>query len=164
MNSEQFDELLRTRVSKIGYSLTAKAEEYATDSDRLHNFKKAAVLTGGTPEEALWGMLVKHIISVSDIIEGGNTPSLVLVDEKVGDCINYFILLEAIWTEKIEVITAKALHPVFNQQTFVDKMNDDITKTLVLDTLEKISAADVAFKRSTRISPDITGLLEQSGL
>ena len=100
MNSKQFDEVLNFRLEQIKLILQQKALEYASaEGDRLHNFNKAATFTGTTREKALWGMAMKHLISVTDLIDtwenNGQLPSEYLVNEKIGDLINYLILLEA---------------------------------------------------------------------
>jgi len=67
--------------------LTAKAAEYATD-DRLHNFKAAAALQRETPVKALGGMMVKHTVSVYDLIhdhEAGADIPIDLWAEKITD-------------------------------------------------------------------------------
>jgi hypothetical protein len=50
-------------------------------------------------QEALWGMALKHLISVMDLVAGRLPASKATVDEKVGDLINYLILLEAVFAE-----------------------------------------------------------------
>jgi len=106
MDQENFDKLLGRRLEKINSVLKSKAKEYAK-GDRLHNFKVAAMLAQSpiTPEQALLGMLRKHLVSVIDIIEdtgNGIVASRAMVDEKVGDTINYMILLEALLVEREE--------------------------------------------------------------
>jgi len=104
MNAMNFDAVVERRCDLIKSVLVNKAKEYASDVDRLHNFKVAAKLGRDemTPEQALWGMLRKHIVSVIDIIEDtakGKYPSAAMRDEKVGDSVNYLILLEALLIE-----------------------------------------------------------------
>lgn len=99
MTNEQFDWILNQRMEKMGKVLGSKAKEYAGDDDRLHNFKRAAAMQGCTPEQALWGMMVKHIISVQDMVQSGEPQDAAMVDEKIGDLINYAVLLEALWKE-----------------------------------------------------------------
>ena len=94
MTLVEFDKIVDERIKKIKEVLQKKGDEYAT-GDRMHNFKRAGELLGCTPEKALLGFLVKHIISVIDLINGKPLD----IDEKIGDCINYFILLEALLKE-----------------------------------------------------------------
>lgn len=105
MNSKQFDAIVESRLTRTKHVLLVKAKEYANDSDRLHNFNKAGKMSNQTPEKALRGMLLKHIVSMDDIIENidkGILPSEALLDEKIGDIINYYILIEACITDRFE--------------------------------------------------------------
>jgi len=103
MQAAEFNELLDKELSAIQMMLGSKAEEYASDRDRLHNFKQAAHLTGVTEEQALAGMMVKHTVSVYDMIESGDCYSLEKWSEKITDHLNYLILLKAIVVEKDEL-------------------------------------------------------------
>lgn len=98
MTAEQFDAIVESRLAFIKTILGKKAKEYAI-GDRLYNFKRAAEILRTTPQRALAGMLAKHLVSVLDLIEGSLTPSEYMVNEKIGDAINYLILLEAVLKE-----------------------------------------------------------------
>ena len=97
-----FDQLVGERCGKIKAVLQSKAKEYVQGGDRFHNFKVAADIVGGSPEEALHGMMLKHIVSVLDLIKYPETRTKQMVDEKVGDNINYLILLEGIMLEGLK--------------------------------------------------------------
>lgn len=99
MNNKDFQEILERRLLKIEEVLVYKAKEYAQDGDRLNNFKVAGRIQNESPAKALWGMAVKHLVSIEDIIEGRLSASDGIVDEKIGDMINYLILLEAVLKE-----------------------------------------------------------------
>lgn len=98
MNSQDFDKIVANRIEKIKSVLSSKAKEYAK-GDRLYNFKRAAEIERVTTEKALLGMWAKHIVSVLDLIEGSLAATEYMVNEKIGDAINYLILLEAVLTE-----------------------------------------------------------------
>lgn len=105
MNTEKFESIVARRQELIEKVLRQKGQEYASDIDRLHNFKKAAAVNGITPERALWGFATKHLVSVIDIIDGLDSekiPTPELVDEKIGDMINYLILLEVVIRERYD--------------------------------------------------------------
>ena len=107
MNSKDFEAVLEERLNKCKEVLGVKASEYAT-SDRLHNFKVAAVLQHESPIKALGGMMAKHTVSVYDLIKAenrGEDVSIELWDEKIGDHINYLLLL---WAAVIENKTTEA--------------------------------------------------------
>lgn len=95
----EFESILAKRLSQIAVVLGGKAKEYAQDGDRLYNFKVAARMNDETPAKALWGMATKHLVSVTDLIDGKLERTPEMVDEKIGDMINYLILLEAILKE-----------------------------------------------------------------
>lgn len=98
MDAEQFEIILESRLSSIKSVLSNKAKEYAI-GDRLYNFKRAAEILRTTPQQALAGMFMKHLVSVLDLVEGSITPTEYIVNEKIGDAINYLILLEAIFKD-----------------------------------------------------------------
>jgi len=95
MESKEFDEILEQVVAKVHAVLGSKASEYATDEDRLFNFKTAARLQNMGIPQALGGMMAKHTVSVYDMIETGKEYPIEKWDEKIIDHINYLILLRA---------------------------------------------------------------------
>lgn len=99
MTEQQFEKHVDERIEKIRNVLQVKAKEYRKNDNPFHNFDRAAAMNECTPERALMGMLAKHQISVLDLvddIEQGKIPSRELVSEKIGDHINYLILLEGL--------------------------------------------------------------------
>jgi len=104
MNTVAFNDIVENRLKMIKKILVAKGAEYAPGADRLHNFNRAALILGRTREEALIGMWTKHLVSILDIVDSIKTkkPSVALIEEKLGDAINYLILLEAMLKEDIQ--------------------------------------------------------------
>jgi len=106
MKAEEFNKILEERIQKIKAVLAAKAEEYASNGDRLYNFKEAGRKLGVTPEKALQGIKVKHDVSVDDLIRWAEiSPDKLteeIINEKIGDSINYLILLEVLLKERIK--------------------------------------------------------------
>lgn len=104
MTEQKFDELVDERTQKIKASLIVKGKEYRRNNDPLHNFNIAAQVNKTTREKALWGFAIKHYVSFLDIlddIEKGILPKEEVIDEKIGDLINYLILAEASIKDKI---------------------------------------------------------------
>lgn len=99
MTTPDFNRIITAMIDHCTDTLIHKAKEYATD-DRLHNFKQAAHLEKITPTQALGGMMAKHTVSVYDMIASGETYPLELWDEKIGDSINYLLLLRAMVEEE----------------------------------------------------------------
>ena len=100
MTSEVFNQHLQHMQEVTVNTLMNKAKEYATDGDRLHNFKVAASVQGISPTAALAGMMAKHTVSVYDMIGTGDVYPLELWEEKIKDSINYLFLLWALVQEK----------------------------------------------------------------
>jgi len=94
MNTLDFETILDSRIQSIKTVLGNKAKEYAI-GDRLYNFKRAAEISRTSPQKALLGMFMKHLVSVLDLVEGSIPATEYMVNEKIGDAINYLILLEA---------------------------------------------------------------------
>jgi len=102
MDNNTFNTIVAKRVEKIHNVLGTKAIEYSHDNDRLYNFKVGARMNYSSPQKVLWGFALKHLICVDDIVNGRLTNNEQLVSEKVGDLINYLILLEAVLYEERE--------------------------------------------------------------
>ena len=102
MTSDRFKNVIDEQIGNCMNILWVKAKEYATD-DRLHNFKSAAGLMNCDPKEALNGMMVKHIVSVSDMCRDGKKHSMDIWNEKITDSINYLLLLKALIVEEAEI-------------------------------------------------------------
>jgi hypothetical protein len=103
MTVDAFNAILARRLKLTETVLGTKARDYATAADRLHNFKASAAVTRETPAQVCVGFFVKHLTSVLDMVgaqaNGVHVPPE-LIDEKLGDALNYLILLEAILLEK----------------------------------------------------------------
>jgi hypothetical protein len=92
--------IVEKRIQKIRDSLISKQGEYSRSEDAFHNFNTAGRILDVTPERALMGMAVKHFVSVLDMIEssGDKVHPAEYVSEKIGDLINYLILVEGMLT------------------------------------------------------------------
>lgn len=102
MLNDEFARSMNDQIQRCSDVLQVKGSEYADDSDRLSNFKKAAALQNSTPQRALYGMLAKHLVSVADLcqMEGIDIPEGVWT-EKITDSLNYLFLLRAIIDEVV---------------------------------------------------------------
>lgn len=105
MKQSEFNEIVLDMLTQAEETLTRKGREYAENAstenhvDRLEHFKKAAVLQGVTTAQAAFGMLAKHLVSVADMVASRETYDLATWDEKIGDSINYLLILRAIVQE-----------------------------------------------------------------
>jgi hypothetical protein len=105
MDSKRFDELSEQRVKEcLNLMREKKGPEYQRGEDRLGAFKRAGQLLGVVPEKALLGMMVKHLISLLDLVEDidkGREIVLSQFREKSTDAINYLLLLEGLVDERL---------------------------------------------------------------
>jgi hypothetical protein len=103
MNDGEFDTLLHDRLDSIISVLSRKRDEYQRGEDYLHAFKRGATLYRETPERYCLNLLGKHFISLIDLVQdldSGKVANPAVWDEKIGDVINYLILLEALTHER----------------------------------------------------------------
>ena len=88
------------RFDACRQTLSRKSDEYASDEDSLHNFRRAGDVLGCSPARALVGMMAKHFVSILDIVDLVDRGSAVVneeqLDEKITDAICYLVLLEAL--------------------------------------------------------------------
>ena len=105
MTIEDFNAAVRDQLETCENLLVSKGNEYALDAavgraDRLAHFKKAAAISGGTQKGALFGMLTKHLVSLSDMCSDGRVYGKERWVEKITDSINYLLILRAIVEEE----------------------------------------------------------------
>lgn len=106
MNLKDFDKLVDYIIEeRIKGVMCAKSAEYARGGDKLHNFKRAAEVSGLTSLECLQGMKLKHDVSILDMLNDLQDPEHIEYtrekwEEKIGDDINYLILMLALLYEK----------------------------------------------------------------
>lgn len=101
-----FNAVVERAVKRIESTLTKKATEYATSGNRFHNFDVAGRMLGESAEKALWGFVLKHIVSVKDMIDDPSKITYDMIDEKIGDIINYMVLLEGLMRRRVELTIA----------------------------------------------------------
>lgn len=100
----QFDRVLKERLAKIHLILGEKAKQYQRGDNRYSNFDKIAAFEGNTAEQALWGVAMKHVAALSDYINDLPDKCMPLEqwEEKIGDTINYLILLEGVINRRLK--------------------------------------------------------------
>lgn len=100
MTTKEFECIMENQINRCREILGSKAGEYAAEDDRLHNFRVAAALQGGSLKQALAGMMVKHTVSLYDMCTSGKAYPIELWDEKITDHQNYLTLLRAVVEEE----------------------------------------------------------------
>lgn len=107
MTEKAFDTVVEDTVKHCVETLVVKGKEYRRNQDPLHNFNKGVEYSGQSREDVIWGMALKHFISVQDIkadIKEGKLPTIELLNEKYGDLINYLIIEKASIIDKISKV------------------------------------------------------------
>ena len=100
MLQEEFNNIVTNQMKKCWETLFNKGNEYAMQCDRLSHFKKAGAVMDSTPKAALFGMLSKHLISLSDMCLDKRKHPNEVWSEKITDSINYLLILAAIVEEE----------------------------------------------------------------
>lgn len=103
MSTSEFNILASGMFDEAKDTLFGKGKEYDTEEWRLRSFHTAGNIANCSPEKALMGMLLKHTVSMGDIIDNldeGVLPSEKLLREKVKDIINYHILVMGLINER----------------------------------------------------------------
>ena len=102
MTADTFNTLVDAiRTASID-TLKAKNAKYAPDNDRLHNFRAGGDILGGTPAQACWGYLTKHLVALRDKVERNDFRDIDDLMEKCQDIINYTVFLWCIGNEEAE--------------------------------------------------------------
>lgn len=104
MKREEFTNRVEKRIDLIRQTLLTKHKEYAKDDNVFRNFDEAAggLSLHGTSSEVLWSYMTKHLVSIKDIVADKKPVDTAVVSEKIGDIINYLILLEAMLNQQGE--------------------------------------------------------------
>lgn len=104
MNKKNVDKITLEQLKAVEDILLKKRDEYILDekdtADQLSNFKRAATLLNETPKQALMGMLAKHLVSISDMVQTDNEYPVELWNEKITDAMVYLVLLKALVIEE----------------------------------------------------------------
>lgn len=112
MTSEKFRELTNELDGNSIQTLTEKNARYAKDGDSLHNFVSGAAIAGGTPAQACWGYMTKHLVALRDMVEKNDFSNREDFMEKCQDTINYIRFLWCIGNEESEKRTTNNVEGV----------------------------------------------------
>ena len=110
MKREEFIKTSEDALMHLMETLKQKGKEYSKEYNAFANFENGVgVSMCDTRDGVLWHYMVKHIISIRDIVTdleiGGETRghyTKEYVDEKIGDNINYLLLLRAMLLERLK--------------------------------------------------------------
>jgi hypothetical protein len=148
MTREDFSRRVEKRIDLVRQTLLNKHKEYAKDDNVFRNFDEAAggLSLHSTSAEVLWSYMTKHLVSIKDIVSDNVPVTNEVVSEKIGDVINYLILLEAMLNERGErhckLKEAYDKHKFYNKEG-VDRLSmwtSDYTKNTDMLGLVKMAS------------------------
>jgi hypothetical protein len=102
--TENFEKTVTETLDRLKELLIIKGKEYRRNGNAYHNFDEGAKITGLIPERVLDGFLLKHEISIKDMVNDidlGILPSVEKVNEKFDDNLIYLLLKKAMILERI---------------------------------------------------------------
>lgn len=99
MTHENFKKLLEELDGNASETLVEKNARYSSSDDALHNFKSGAEIMGGTPTQACWGYLTKHLTALRDMIQRNDFSNRDDLREKCQDILNYVRFIWALGNE-----------------------------------------------------------------
>jgi hypothetical protein len=149
MTREDFSNRVEKRIDLVRQTLLTKHKEYAADDNVFRNFDEAAggLSLHSTSAEVLWSYMTKHLVSIKDIVSDNVPVTNGIVSEKIGDVINYLILLEAMLNERGErhckLKEAYDKHNLYNKRG-IDRLSmwtSDYTKNTDMLGLVKMAAS-----------------------
>ena len=102
MDGVKFEGLLRELDDNSLETLLRKNARYSAENDRLHNFNDGGDILGGTPAQACWGYMAKHLVALRDMVQKNDFHDRDDFMEKCQDTINYIRFLWCIGNEEME--------------------------------------------------------------
>ena len=102
MPAERFNKLLDELDGSSLQTLKEKNAKYSSNGDCLHNFRSGAEILGGTPAQACWGYLTKHLVALRDMVERNDFSDKDDFLEKCQDSINYIRFLWCVGNDKTD--------------------------------------------------------------
>lgn len=121
MPPERFQELLDELDGNSLQTLKEKNARYSTDGDSLHNFRSGAEIAGGTPAQACWGYMTKHLVALRDMVMRNDFSNREDFLEKCQDTINYIRFLWCIGNEEKPEFLKKELNVPEEKETERDR-------------------------------------------
>lgn len=118
MPSERFKALLDELDGNSLQTLKEKNARYSQNGDCLHNFRSGADIAGGTPAQACWGYLTKHLVALRDMVQRDDFSNRDDLLEKCQDTINYVRFLWCIGNDE----SNDAVNVTTNQDISIDNI------------------------------------------
>ena len=109
MTNNEFSKIVKEQLGSIEKLLVVKGAEYnLDDSDRFSDFKQAAAFTGQTPEQVLYGYMLKHVMSITSMIQSAEPFTKERWLEKITDNMVYLVLLRGLLEDTPRMLVNEA--------------------------------------------------------
>jgi hypothetical protein len=128
MHADRFHGILNSQIERTIKMLGNKADEYADDRDRLHNFRVISALQGIPLHQAVVNLMAKHTVSIFDLSQSIKPVSEEMWNEKITDHINYLILLQAALAEERDDETNIEEGSTFPNEDLIGAVTTDIRR------------------------------------
>lgn len=103
MNLNAFAEEFKQELKELEDLVIVKGKEYVRNNNPFHNFEQGATFTGMTKESVLYGFLLKHLISLNDIMMDHEWERKIInidqFNEKIKDIMVYLLILKIMVNE-----------------------------------------------------------------
>lgn len=116
MSSERFKALLEELDGNSVKTLAEKNARYSQNGDALHNFRSGAEIVGGTPAQACWGYMTKHLVALRDMVQRNDFSNREDFLEKCQDTINYIRFLWCIGNDEYKDVKSVTSETFFEEQ------------------------------------------------
>lgn len=138
MNSDRFKELLDELDGNSLETLKEKNARYSQNGDCLHNFRSGADVAGGTPAQACWGYMTKHLVALRDMVQRNDFSNREDFLEKCQDTINYIRFLWCIGNDADCNVTIRNNDIAFNiDGNQICGIYDSFTTRIVADLIKQ---------------------------
>lgn len=116
MDFDIFESLLKELDENSVATLVTKNKRYSSNGDALHNFRSGGDIFGGTPAQACWGYLTKHLVALRDKVQKNDFHDREDLLEKCQDIINYVRFLWCIGNDEMNNYTVISNKGVENNE------------------------------------------------
>ena len=112
MTNNDFSAVVKEQLKRIEDLLVVKGAEYNLDeTDRFSDFKQAAAFTGQTPEQVLYGYMLKHWMSITSMIQTEGEFTKERWIEKITDSMVYLTLLRGLLEDTPRMLVETPVSP-----------------------------------------------------
>lgn len=109
MTFEEFDIVMDGMLEECKLTMAGKGRDYARTGERFGNFNRLADELKISREKVLWVYMAKHLDAIKTYLDTGGQLSGEPVSLRIGDAINYLLLLAGMIAEDERQTTLKGM-------------------------------------------------------